>query len=117
MNNKFTLKKLLIPAVALIIMIIGVIVYPFNNRLEVSMIYGDVMNGSGLRVYYDTGVGITPEKSKFGEVADFGAHILLKSGTGKITQLGVAPTDIQEVCSVRNVTITVNEDESIEQHY
>lgn len=114
MNNKFTLKKLLIPVVALIIMIIGVIVYPFNNRLEVSMIYGDVMNGSGLRVYYDTGVGITPEKSKFGEVADFGAHILLKSGTGKITQLGVAPTDIQEVCSVRNVTITVNEDESIE---
>lgn len=114
MNNKFTLKKLLIPAVALIIMIIGAIVYPFNNKLEVSMIYGDVMNGSGLRVYYDTGVGITPEKSKFGEVADFGAHILLKSGTGKITQLGVAPTDIQEVCSVRNVTITVNEDESIE---
>ena len=111
MSKNCTLKKLIIPAVALVILIICAVVYPFNNRVEVGAIYGDVMNGTGLRVYYDNGAGITAEKSKFSEVSDYGAKILLKSGTGRINEIGVAPTDIMEVCALRKIYINVEDTE------
>lgn len=114
MIKNFSVKKLIIPVIALVLLIIGAIVYPFNNNLEVGVYYGDVMNGSGLRVYYDTGTGIIPEKSKFGEFSDFGAHILLKSGTGKIKELGVAPTDIEEVCVLSKIYMVIADDEVLE---
>lgn len=110
MNKENRLKKLVIPVIALVLLIVGALVYPFNNKLETSIIYGDVMNGSGLRVYYDMGDGIAIEKSKFSSVSDSGAATLLRSGTEKINQIGIAPTDIQEVCTVKQIKFTVEDD-------
>ena len=109
MNKNSTFKKLIIPAVALVILIIGALIYPYNNKLEAGIVYGDVMNGSKFSVYYDDGAGFTPEKSKAFGISDGGSKVLFRSRTSTMQQLGIAPTDIQEVCTIRKIYITIDD--------
>ena len=107
-KQKFNIKKLIAPVILFIIMVVGAIAYPVGDTVSIQTIYGGVMNGSQMRVYYDLGEGLKLENTKASEVADFGSRVTLKHHVGEYTEIGVAPTDLEEICGISTVNIEVN---------
>lgn len=108
-DKALTIKKLIAPVIVLILMLIGALTFPNANKLAVQTIYGSTMNGNGSRVYFDKGAGFDISNSKFAPEADRGSTVNLKIDVDKFSSIAVAPTDIDEVCTLMAINITVND--------
>lgn len=112
MTLKDNIKKLLFPFILLVILIIGSLVYPNSNKLTVQTIYTAPMNGTKAFGLWDiTGEGFPDNNIISSEVADFGSTLTFKHNTGKFLQLAIQPTDINEVCGIACINISVNDED------
>lgn len=112
MTKRENLKKLIFPFILLVILIIGSLVYPYSNKLTIQTIYTAPMNGTKAFGLWDTtGEGFADRNIISSEVADFGSTLTFKHDTGRFLQLALKPTDVNEVCGIACINISINDND------
>lgn len=112
MTKRENLKKLTFPFILLVALIIGSLIYPHSNKLTVQTIYSAPMNGTKAFGLWDTtGAGFSESNMVSSEVADFGSTLSFKHDTDHFLQLALKPTDINEVCGIACINISINDND------
>lgn len=112
MTLKENYKKLIFPFILLIILIVSSLVYPYSNKLTIQTIYAAPMNGTKAYGLWDiTGDGFPDRNIVSSEVADFGSTLTFKHDTNEFLQLAIRPTDINEVCGIACINLSVDDND------